>query len=244
MKQYKTIFIFLLTVFSLTGFISSLDAAGKKTDLSFTGKNFSANLNNVTIAETFEQIKKSKGIWISGEESLLKEKVSAHFENLPFVDGLRRILQTMNSVLIFDKNGEVQGVMLVSKKDTKGTGDGTGKGLELYKEIQQKTPLGGSAEINVEDMPGLKVTKNVEPPGGPVTISEEEKKHIQVIQNCPTPGGPVQTDPEVMKHFQVIQNMAPPGGGATMENKGDSKVLDLNALQKSAGPPQGMEPKK
>ena len=75
-----------------------------------------------------EKIKKEGGVWFKvlfrEKDSLLNEKISVQFEDLPIRNGLDRIFSMMNHCLIFDRNGKLLGVFFLGKPE-KGRGRST-----------------------------------------------------------------------------------------------------------------------
>ncbi|OQX10860.1 MAG: hypothetical protein BWK80_45330 [Desulfobacteraceae bacterium IS3] len=182
MKKILAVFIF----FIFTGF-PALSEAGKA-DIKFKGEMLSADIQNAPLKEVTEKIGKEKGIWFKGEESLFEEKVSVRFTDIPLEQGLKRILGNLNHSIVFDKNSNVQGILIVGTSAGKG-----GKPVAMY---QPAAP----PEIH----PGI----------SPEPISEP--KMFRSRRNMPPPGGPVETNPADLEAFQSMKNAPPPPPPADM----------------------------
>jgi hypothetical protein len=100
-------------------FCSSMSPLGwaqeERIDLKFQEQTFSADLEEAPLGAIIKRFKEEKGIWFKGKESLLDEKVSVQFKDLPIREGLERILSAMNYSLIFDGEARLVGVVLVGK---------------------------------------------------------------------------------------------------------------------------------
>ncbi len=83
--------------------------------LRFDGDMMSASLNQAPITNVLEEIKKKKGIWIKGAETVNEEKVSAHFKDLSLQKGLERIFSSLNYSFAFDHGGKLVGVFLMGR---------------------------------------------------------------------------------------------------------------------------------
>jgi hypothetical protein len=97
-------------------YLSSAFSDTRKMHLNFVGHTLSANLDEVSLGVLLENLKREKGIWFRGDESLLEEKVSVRFRDLSLQNGLRRILSGINHVLVFDRDEGLVGVFILSKK--------------------------------------------------------------------------------------------------------------------------------
>jgi len=78
----------------------------------------SANLEGVPLGEILQQIKDQSSIWYRVNESLLEQKISVRFEDLPVEDGVKRILAPFNYSLMFDANGGLSGMILLGRSHT------------------------------------------------------------------------------------------------------------------------------
>ena len=78
----------------------------------------SADLKDIPLMELLLMIQEQCSIWFKCNESLLDEKVSVRFKDLSLEDGMKRILASMNHVFVFDANGRLAGVMILSKSKT------------------------------------------------------------------------------------------------------------------------------
>jgi type II secretory pathway component GspD/PulD (secretin) len=92
-------------------------AAGEDPSITFEEETFSAHLEELPLKAVAEKIEDETGIWFEAGEALLQERVSVVFEELPFADGLDRILSNLNYSLAFDEDEEIIGVFLFRRLD-------------------------------------------------------------------------------------------------------------------------------
>ena len=104
--------ILLLAVFLLTASIPSLYAQDSM-QIELKGKTISAEIKNVPAGKVLQYLKEHNILWFQGDEPLLNKKISTSFENLSLTEGLRRILISFNHAMIFDKAGNLRGLVLV-----------------------------------------------------------------------------------------------------------------------------------
>lgn len=98
------------------GSFSSASAGKGEIHIGFEGQIMSAELRDVSLREILKKLKREKGIWFEGDESLLEEKVSIWFKDLPLQEGLRRILSCINHILVFDQDKRLVGVFILGRK--------------------------------------------------------------------------------------------------------------------------------
>lgn len=98
-------------------FSPSPSSAKGEIDLRFKGQIISADLQGVSLKLILDELKTEKEIWFEGNESLLGEKVSVRFKDLPLEEGLNRILADINHVLVFDQDKRVVGLLIIGKKN-------------------------------------------------------------------------------------------------------------------------------
>jgi len=75
----------------------------------------SVDIKDASLAGIARDIEKQSGILFKGDESLLEEKISVSFKDLPLEQGIKRILANVNYSLIFDSRGEVSEVKIMSE---------------------------------------------------------------------------------------------------------------------------------
>jgi hypothetical protein len=96
-------------------------SGNREIDLEFRGQIMSAELQGVPLRLSLEKLRREKGIWFKGDESVLEETVSMRFENLPLEEGLRRILSDFSHVLLFDQEKGPVGLVVFGKKESRRT---------------------------------------------------------------------------------------------------------------------------
>jgi len=167
-------------------------------------------------------LESEKEIWFRGDPSLLEKEVTVHFTELPFEEGLKRILTSMNYSFIYDRNERLTGLIIIGK----GIADqavsegraGTSKRNERTDVNRPLTVMrnnphhGGNVEIGTEERENFSVIRASPPPGGSVESTEQEPENFGAIKNSPPPGGPIEVTEKERQNFMVIRNSLPPGG--------------------------------
>ena len=199
----------------LCGLIRVFAAEAATDAIRIDGSKISVNIEDMGLKEVFEAINKQRKFRVQGDSDLLDRKISIRFQNLTFQEGLRRILNQANYVLMFDGKYQPSGVILMDggkpmdARDAGGTvalpdlpepADEEIGGME-----NMENPI-GEAEGLFEN-PDLPITNDQPdialPPGddtplpsGPVEISEQEAVKFMIEENVAPPGGPVAPTPE------------------------------------------------
>ncbi len=116
-KRCKTNTIFLSVIAVLI--IFPINAFGEKNHLQYTDETISADLKDVPVKNIFDELNKEKGIWCEGETQLLKKNISLKFDDLPLAEGIKRMLKSFNYALIYNKSGELNGVVIIDGSSIK-----------------------------------------------------------------------------------------------------------------------------
>ncbi|KPK25146.1 MAG: hypothetical protein AMK69_15055 [Nitrospira bacterium SG8_3] len=100
---------------------NSASAETRRIELNFVNQTLSATIKSAPLRTVIAEIEEEKGVWfklwLRGEDSLLDEKVSVRFKNLPVKEGLDRIFSPLNHCLVFDQDGNLSGVVLFGKPE-------------------------------------------------------------------------------------------------------------------------------
>jgi type II secretory pathway component GspD/PulD (secretin) len=76
----------------------------------------SADLNGVSLMNVAEDIYSQLGISFRADDSLMQRRVSVAFKDLPIEQAIKRILAGTSYILLFDSQGRVSQVMVMSKE--------------------------------------------------------------------------------------------------------------------------------
>ncbi len=120
LKKLKTVFCAGLVVSSFVGlfvyqYALCAEAVNVRDGL------LSVNLKDTSLLEVARDIEKQSGVWFRGDETLFQEKISVSFNDLPFEEGLKRILTNLNYSLMFDTKNKVAGVVVMGEGKPAGT---------------------------------------------------------------------------------------------------------------------------
>jgi hypothetical protein len=145
----------------------------QKAAVELKGKTMSVNISNASLEAVLEGIRKDHGIWYETDVPLSGEKISLQFNGLPVEKGFKRILASMNHVLIFDaKKGDVVGVVIFGKK--KPSASRPAKIGPPLPDIEPPRPPARSTAREDDALPG------------PVEGTEEEVKVFETVEEATT----------------------------------------------------------
>lgn len=257
MKLFVTLIICSLCV----GFFPPALAGDGDIDLTVEGELLSARLNGVPLATILEKLERERGIWFRGDASFLGEAIQVEFTDLPFAEGLGRILASMNYSLIFDGNDRLAGVIVIGK----GITDGADSKCRAGPQMRTISPSGRDEQADMdrsfagignsphaatgegrrgsevignyprpEEEPGkFTVVRDSPPPGKPGGIAAGIREDFTVVKSCPPPGSPAQSTGEGPDGFTVTENCPPPGDPA----KGGRQQLEKFNVVENCPPP-------
>ena len=193
------VFAFLISTFSTTW------STERNVVLNFQGQVFSASIPGVPLRLVLEELGREKGIWFRGDSSLLGEEITVQFTSLSLEDGVKRILSSMNYSLVFSRDGELDGVMIISRVPSsmapaEDRTVGAGRSISSIPSKKQVNTIGAFETVRYSH-----------PPAGTVSKTDRDLESFTVIRNVPQPGGSVEVTVEERENFTVIRNCPPPG---------------------------------
>lgn len=83
------------------------------------GDSLTAKFEDAPVKQIVQEIQEKKTIWVKGTENLPETSLSMEFEDLPFREGLERILSSTNYCLIYGQGGNLDGVIILSNPSAK-----------------------------------------------------------------------------------------------------------------------------
>jgi hypothetical protein len=83
-------------------------------ELSMSDQTLSASIRSAPLRDVISRVENELGIWIQGTHHVTDETLSLEFESMRVDKGLDRILSSTNYSLVFDEQGDVLGVILLS----------------------------------------------------------------------------------------------------------------------------------
>jgi hypothetical protein len=75
----------------------------------------SVDLREAPLISVARDIERQSSISFKGDESILEERITVAFEDLPMEQGIKRILSTLNYSLLFDSQGEISEIIIMSE---------------------------------------------------------------------------------------------------------------------------------
>jgi hypothetical protein len=224
---YSIALVFLIGPFSWTW------SGERDMVLKFQDRILSASLQGVPLRVILEELERQKGVWFKGADSLFDDEVTVQFTALTLEDGIKRILASKNYSLVFDRVGELAGVVVIGRV-VSDVAAGEGKTFRVRRSISSKPPRNHVNDVGAfEETETLEVTKKIQPSGGPVEVTKEELANFKVIKNSPPPGGPVKVTEEELENFKIVRNCPPPGGPVEVT----AKELQNFKITKNCPPP-------
>lgn len=212
-RSFRRYYIDMVKVLFLLGMI--LSPIGEKAVHSDEGKSnrpevvvengmMSVDLKDALLGKVLKDIATQSKIKFTVNESLLREKLSVKFKDLPLQEGLERILASMSYCLVFDQDGTLAEVTLIGKGKTSKMAQRT----VISPEPVAPSNAGSISEGSIGES---EVDQSVSPPGGSVELTAQETEDFKVIKNAPPPGGPLEMSEEEREQFRIIKNSPPPG---------------------------------
>ena len=172
----KILALFCVPIFLWSNTLSFASVGNGEINIEFRGESMSAELKGASLEQVLETLKREKGIWFEAPKSLLEEKVSISFKDLPLEKGMRRILSHINHVLFFNQDNRLVGLFIV----------GEGK---LSMPLAQN-PFAAHKEV---------------PPPRPLEHTKARTNPFKIFQNVRTSENPegTSTDAPIRKGFPI-----------------------------------------
>ena len=117
MTKNAIVILALTAILVLSNYLIVVAGSEKNNTLVFHGVTVTASLKDAPLKTVFEKVEKETGIWFRIAESELDERISIQFENISIIEGLKRILHTMNYSFLFDQDNNLIGAFVFGKKN-------------------------------------------------------------------------------------------------------------------------------
>lgn len=134
----------------------------------------SAELTNVPLTDIVRKIEAQGGIWLEAGADLAGNKISVRFTDLSLKEGLKRILTNMNHSLVYNADGKVAGVFILSQGGKKQDKSGSEKVPVNLNEGRPDTDASGSNENTASS--GVSPLRLVNPSSLPRAPSRKRAK--------------------------------------------------------------------
>ena len=105
-----------LAMFLTLLFVSLTFAETGTMTLEFGTESLSAQIERSSLRSVLEAIAEKEDIWIKGAEHLSEETYSVEFEDVSIREAVERMLSDFNCCYFLDPQGDLVGVIVVSKK--------------------------------------------------------------------------------------------------------------------------------
>ena len=242
MNTFKASLVFLIACLLLVPIFAMAER------VTIQNGRMSVDLQEASLVGVAKDIEKQAGISFKGDESLLEEKVSVSFKDLPIEEGIKRILANMNYSLMFDNQGQVSEVMIMSE----GSGavapqpqvrpapvrTGTPSASErrpIVRRSRPSSPLVTDRSRTPTARPRTTLprasTQRPTQSAQPAPQAAEESnlpEAFRTIENASPPGGPGSSEGPLPPAFRVIENVEPPAEKA----KGTQQTPQASKVQK------------
>ena len=250
LKKIRTIFCAGLIVSWILGFFLHQNGLCAEAVIVKDGL-LSVTLKDNSLLEVARDIEKQSGVWFRGDETLFQEKISVTFTDLPFEEGLKRILTNLNYSLMFDAKNKVAGVMVM--------GEGKPAGAQPGRPGAQPPRVATPPASTTRPAPTVRSRPSTSTPPAAATVRRPPRTVPQPGQGgtvaqtpgsgaaqsplpdafktqegATAPGGSVASDSPLPPAFRVIENAPPPGGPVS-----DKETPDAFRVIRNAPPPGG-----
>jgi hypothetical protein len=115
-------FLFFIVSFLIVPLIIAWLGVAQATamDLTFGKDGLSATLEASSLKTVIERIAEKEAIWIKGAENLSDHTYSGEFVDVGIHEAVVRMLEPFNCCYFYDGEGDLVGIIIVSKKDGRG----------------------------------------------------------------------------------------------------------------------------
>lgn len=123
LKNVPAGFLFLIVCFLIAPPIIAWFGVAQATtmDLTFGKDGLSATLEASSLKTVIERIAEKEAIWIKGSENLSDHTYSGEFVDVGIREAVVRMLEPFNCCYFYDGEGALVGIIIVSKKDGRGS---------------------------------------------------------------------------------------------------------------------------
>ena len=171
----------------------------------------SVDLRDTPLVSVAGDIERLSGISFKGDDSLVEERVSVAFKDLPLEQGIKRILATLNYSFLFDSRGEISEVVIMSEGSAPAASE-----PQIRRAPVRRAPPAPARQRPVIRRPGATTpfvgSQQATPaPVRPRTIPPRGSPQRPVPRAPAAPQAPA--DPNVPGPFRAIESEPPAGGG-------------------------------
>jgi hypothetical protein len=205
-------------------------------NVTISGERIWVQAMGVPLGELLEAIEQETGIQFEVDEGILQEKIFVDLTDLPFSEGIKKILPSLNHAILYGPSGKIRKVVLIGqgkasgmisiKKDDDSSKDSDRSSHSGGRVAQSEASPKGSEPKKpaVEGPPGAGSIKYQKPPGSDIPVMKGPPTE-DVIKRKPPPG----SDTAIIKGpptEDIIKQRPPPGSDITVRE----------------GPPEGEPP--
>jgi len=247
--RYICLVTIVLLVFSVqTGLASNGSEASPS--VAIVGERISVRAMGVPLGELLEMIERETGIQFDVDEAIFEEKIFVDLADLPFSEGIKKILPSLNHAILYGPSGKIRKVVLIGqgkasgmmsiKKDDDSSKDSDRRSYSGGRIAQSEaSPKGSEPEKPAgEGPPGAGSIKYQKPPGSDVPVMKGPPTE-DVIKRRPPPG----SDTTVIKSGppteDTIIQKPPPGSDVTVKEGPPEGDPPPPTGPPDSGPPSG-----
>lgn len=112
--------LFAIAQLVILGFLPYAIANGgyRNISLEFHDHTLTANIEKASLPDVVSRIEESQDIWVKGMDRVPSLEYSVEFKEMPLRKGIERILSSVNHCLVFDKEGELEGIIFLTSPGT------------------------------------------------------------------------------------------------------------------------------
>jgi hypothetical protein len=208
-----TFFVTIVLLVFLSGIGLASNGSEAALNVAIAGERISVRAMGVPLGELLEMIERETGIQFEVDEGILEEKIFVDLADLPFSEGIKKILPSLNHAILYGPSGKIRKVVLIGQGKTSGM-ISIKKGEDSSKDSDRSSHSGGRVAQSeaspkgsapekpaVEGPPGAESIKYQKPPGSDIPVMKGPPTE-DVIKSNPPPGsdvtvreGPPEGDP-------------------------------------------------
>jgi len=214
--KYTCFVAIVLLVFLGRIGLCSMDSADSP-EVAVAGDRISVRAMGVPLGELLEAIEQETGIQFEVDEGILEEKIFVDLADLPLLEGIKRILFTLNNAIVYGPSGKILRVVLIGEGKASGMISTRKKGDDTSIIAQKQAPS-NSKKAKIEGLPGAESVQHQAPPGSDITVIKGPPTE-DIIKQKPPPGSDITVNKEPPEG-ELPSPMAPPD---STQPSGESK---------------------
>ena len=165
-----------------------MDMEPLDSEIIIDNQRFSADLNNVPLRKVVEEISEQGNIRFEVDESVIEEKISVRFRDLSITKGLKRILNGLNHIILYNGEKEVTDLIILGKEAAGQDSRRNTNTTQIFKGEMKNASQPSPPAVSEQKQVKVTGAHLVEPRNIPKALSPE-KENIRSGQRPGIPSG-------------------------------------------------------